>query len=158
MSRKPNTKCEQCNKPLYRRPCELSKYDHVLCIDCRSSISSMSAKIGADKKYEQYIDKWKRGLESAMKGSNQISNHIRRYLFDKFNNQCSKCGWGEVNPYTHKIPLEVEHKDGDHTNNTEDNLELLCPNCHSLTPTYKGANKGNGRYSRTQRYKSDKSY
>lgn len=30
-------------------------------------------------------------------------------------------------------------------NNKEENLLLLCPNCHSLTSTYKGANKGNGR-------------
>ena len=30
----------------------------------------------------------------------------------------------------------------------EDNLDLICPNCHSLTATYKGANKGNGRKDR----------
>jgi 5-methylcytosine-specific restriction endonuclease McrA len=35
--------------------------------------------------------------------------------------------------------------DGDATNNKEENLTLLCPNCHSLTPTYRGANKGNGK-------------
>ena len=29
--------------------------------------------------------------------------------------------------------------------NKEENLTLLCPNCHSLTPTYRGANKGNGK-------------
>ena len=34
---------------------------------------------------------------------------------------------------------------GNFENNSETNLTLLCPNCHSLTPTYKGANKGNGR-------------
>ena len=27
-------------------------------------------------------------------------------------------------------------------------FSLLCPNCHSLTSTYKGANKGNGRVGR----------
>ena len=34
------------------------------------------------------------------------------------------------------ISLQLEHKDGNHFNNTKDNLELLCPNCHSQTPTY----------------------
>ena len=41
-------------------------------------------------------------------------------------------------------------------NNKEENLTLLCPNCHSLTPTAKGANKGNGRYYRRLRYKKEK--
>lgn len=38
------------------------------------------------------------------------------------------------------IPLEVHHKDGDRLNNEEDNLALLCPNCHALTPNYRGKN------------------
>ena len=40
------------------------------------------------------------------------------------------------------IPLELEHKDGDHYNNEWDNLALLCPNCHALTDTHSGKNKG----------------
>lgn len=36
-----------------------------------------------------------------------------------------------------KIPLEVHHKDGDHSNNEISNIQLLCPNCHSLTDNYK---------------------
>lgn len=35
------------------------------------------------------------------------------------------------------IPLEVEHVDGDRTNNDKKNLKLLCPNCHALTPTWR---------------------
>lgn len=38
------------------------------------------------------------------------------------------------------IPLELEHKDGDHGNNEISNLEILCPNCHAFTPTYRGKN------------------
>ena len=49
-----------------------------------------------------------------------------------------------MNPYTKTVPLEIEHIDGNATNNMEDNLILLCPNCHSLTKTYRGANKGSG--------------
>lgn len=66
-------------------------------------------------------------------------------MFEKYNNQCARCGWGEINPFTGTLPLEVEHIDGDATNNKEKNLTLLCPNCHSLTKTYRGANKGNGK-------------
>lgn len=80
-----------------------------------------------------------------MKGRTSISSHIRRYLFEKYNNKCCECGWGKLNKYTNKTPLEIEHCDGDFTNNKESNLKLLCPNCHSLTSTYKSLNKGNGR-------------
>ena len=39
------------------------------------------------------------------------------------------------------IPLELHHKDGDRTNNTLNNIELLCPNCHALTDNYRGGKK-----------------
>ena len=86
-----------------------------------------------------------------MKGEYQISNHIRRYLFEKYNNTCAKCGWSKFNLWTGHIPLEIHHIDGDYTNNKEYNLLLLCPNCHSLTETYKALNK-NGRTDRKKYY------
>jgi hypothetical protein len=61
---------------------------------------------------------------------------------------CCKCGWHKINKTSGKIPLEINHIDGDSTNNVESNLELICPNCHSLTSTYRGLNKGHGRKER----------
>ena len=58
----------------------------------------------------------------------------------------------EINHITGNSPLEVHHIDGDYTNNDEDNLELLCPNCHSLTNTYKNALNHNGRQGRNKYY------
>ena len=83
-----------------------------------------------------------------MKGKYQISNYVRRYLYQKYEGKCAKCGWNEINPFSNIVPLEIEHIDGNYLNNSESNLTLLCPNCHSLTATYKGANKGNGRKER----------
>lgn len=40
------------------------------------------------------------------------------------------------------IPLELNHIDGVSSNHVLDNLELLCPNCHAFTSTYRGRNKG----------------
>ena len=107
-----------------------------------------TAKVINNSLYIKYIIKWKAGLVDGMRGKYQISSHIMRYLREKFDSKCSKCGWNEVNSYTGKIPLEVEHIDGNFRNNKEENLDLICPNCHSLTSTYKGANKGNGRKER----------
>ena len=41
-----------------------------------------------------------------------------------------------------ELPLELDHIDGDCTNHTLENIRLLCPNCHALTPTWRGRNKG----------------
>lgn len=74
-----------------------------------------------------------------------LHGFIRRYLVTKFGERCSKCNWAERHPLTGRVPVEVEHLDGNWNNNRADNLTLLCPNCHSLTPTYRGLNRGKGR-------------
>ncbi|MBI2314576.1 HNH endonuclease [Candidatus Daviesbacteria bacterium] len=74
-----------------------------------------------------------------------ISSHIRRFLSEKYGEQCSSCGWNQRHTITGKVPLEVDHVDGNSENNKEENLRLLCPNCHSLTPCFRNLNKGKGR-------------
>ena len=85
------------------------------------------------------INNWKLGI---FIHSEYIPDFIRNYLFVQYDSKCQLCGWGEVHPITHKVPLQIEHIDGDCTNHAEKNLQLLCPNCHSLTPTYGALNKG----------------
>lgn len=101
--------------------------------------------------HDQRVEKWLKGeLDGSSKGGH--AGYVRRYLFEKYNNKCAECGWGEINPYTKSIPLEVEHIDGRAYNNRPFNVTLLCPNCHSLTKTYKGANRGNGKRSYMKKY------
>jgi len=50
--------------------------------------------------------------------------------------KCAKCGLSEW--MGEPICFEMDHIDGDKKNNTRNNLEILCPNCHSNTPTWKG--------------------
>ena len=127
------------------------------CYNCSKEIKTRNkyCSIKCQKEYEYniYIDKWINGEKTGNRGDYQISMHIKRYLYNKYKNKCARCGWGEVNKYTGNIPLEVEHIDGNYENNKEENLILLCPNCHSLTSTYKGANLNNGRKSRCKYYK-----
>jgi hypothetical protein len=70
---------------------------------------------------------------------------IKRYLLSQCNNKCPKCGWNETNPTTGVVPLEINHIDGDSKNNRPENLEVLCPNCHSLTPNFRALNKKSSR-------------
>lgn len=53
--------------------------------------------------------------------------------------RCEKCGNTEW--YGKPIPLELHHINGDNTDNRIENLQILCPNCHSFTDTYGGRNQ-----------------
>lgn len=46
------------------------------------------------------------------------------------------------------IPLELDHIEGDASKNKPEDLRLLCPNCHAMTPTWKNRNRGKGRASK----------
>lgn len=54
--------------------------------------------------------------------------------------KCELCGWSEKRPGEKFTPCELHHIDGDRTNHKLDNLQLLCPNCHSLTSTHRAKN------------------
>jgi Zn finger protein HypA/HybF involved in hydrogenase expression len=101
--------------------------------------------------YRETIKGWLSGINIMKDGAIIISRHIKRYLFELHDSKCQGCGWGVVNPYTNKVPLEVEHIDGDSQNNKFENLKLLCPNCHSLTETWK--NTGSRKSTRIKRKK-----
>jgi hypothetical protein len=73
------------------------------------------------------------------------SHFLARLLRDYYGERCLRCGWSKRHPKIGKVPVEVEHIDGDWQNSRLTNLTLLCPNCHALTPTFRGLNRGRGR-------------
>ena len=96
--------------------------------------------------YETSVRDWKSGARIGHYGvTKAIAPFVRRYMFSKFESKCCKCGWNTSHPKTGKPPLDINHIDGDASNTVESNLELVCPNCHSLTLNYKNRNKGNGK-------------
>ncbi len=79
----------------------------------------------------------KRPIEDYLSNKYQITSHrLRLRLIQEryFDHRCYKCSNTEWNDQP--IPLELEHLDGNHDNNSLSNLTLLCPNCHAQTKTY----------------------
>lgn len=76
--------------------------------------------------------------------SNQLpvtSLRLKNYLFS-FNlkeRKCEKCSCSEWNGFP--MPLELHHVDGNHYNNSFENLQIICPNCHSLEPSFTSSSK-----------------
>ena len=106
----------------------------------------------AEYKGKQYIERWKNGEENGLKGKYSIASAVRHYIFGKNDNKCECCGKSYINPYTNLSVLQIHHKDGDCTNNKEENLQLLCPTCHAMTENYGRRNQNATRKDNRKRY------
>lgn len=68
--------------------------------------------------------------------TNRLKNRlIGAGLLEHKCSACKNTTWNKL-----PIPIELDHIDGDHTNNTIENLRILCLNCHGQTPTWRGRN------------------
>jgi len=138
-----STVTKYSEKKIISKPKKIS-----FCLNCEKEVINKkycSQKCKNEYEYNDRIKMWLSGSITGMKGKTSTSDWIKRYMIKKHGEKCMECGWDKINPYTNNIPIELEHIDGNFTNNKEENLKLLCPSCHSLTKTYKGANVGKGR-------------
>jgi hypothetical protein len=62
----------------------------------------------------------------------------KRVIWEQ-NSKCGECGLSEWRGKS--LVFELEHKNGDRSDNKRENLIALCPNCHSITGTWRGRNK-----------------
>ena len=68
----------------------------------------------------------------------ESGNYTRANAFTYFKKtteyKCSCCGISDWNDKP--ITLQIDHIDGDNSNNVIKNLRYLCPNCHTQTDTW----------------------
>jgi hypothetical protein len=79
--------------------------------------------------------------EILVKNSDFQSHKLKRRLFKEGlkKEKCELCGWHKNAPEG-RIPLELDHINGNGRDNRLKNLRILCPNCHSLQSTHRGLN------------------
>lgn len=131
--------CRTCgvNFPLHRTAKRLDLSRAYFCSDkCRGRTSRTLT-------LEAFGQEWESGQrDGSQQGKHGYANKmLKRWLILSRGEKCEQCGWAERNPVTGRVPIEMDHIDGNRKNNGVGNVRLLCPNCHSLTPTWKSLNK-----------------
>ena len=82
-------------------------------------------------------------LEDYFNNTIKITSYKLKLKLFEYNIKQKECENCRLNSWLGKeIPLELDHIDGNKHNNTLENLRILCPNCHALTPTYRTKNIG----------------
>lgn len=154
---KPNAVCStpDCTNAVYKKPSENKKY---CSNDCRATNFVVKVVVICPQCEQEFKRTNSRQVHCSRTCSNVaragISYKIgapncrvtqlkkfRRDLIELYGENCSECG---LDPIWNGKPLtlQVDHINGDNTDNRPENLRFLCPNCHTQTPTYAGRNIG----------------
>ncbi|MFG3020218.1 HNH endonuclease signature motif containing protein [Streptomyces sp. NPDC048254] len=167
--RKPKPPCPQCGKSILtrgavhcgrtcanvtrRQEAEARRGKPTPCLRCgsterrpRSAGPYCSWECFNNDRYERtgsfarWFAAWQAGEISGTRDDGRPDWRVRQGLVLLRGQCCEKCGWAEVNPVSGRVPLHVDHIDGYRTKNRPEDLRLLCPNCHALTPNYQHLN------------------
>ena len=151
--------CLNCKKEIYITKVDIEKTKKGIT-SVRSNGKYCSNQCQGDYAWKEKKAKvLKYGIESLNLQSNASQDRILKQIIieefgrGKTGRGCWRCGWEEANVYLGKarrhnrfmkntIPTQLNHIDGNPNNQSIDNLEIICPNCHSLTPFYGSRGKG----------------
>ena len=115
---------------------QIKKYIAIFKIDT-SHFSGQTWNKGLKLPFKPKIDL----NDILVKNSYYQSYKLKKRLINEGLKQekCEICGWS-TKTEDNRIPLELDHVNGDRNDNRLKNLRVLCPNCHSLQPTHRGRN------------------
>jgi len=132
----PKNICGCCGKP--------TNNDKFCSASCRATVTN--ALRPKKEKIDLAAQRREREYQRFVDGKIAERSSLRKYLTISTGYACAHCGLSSWN--NKPITLIVDHIDGNAGDNRPINLQLLCPNCNSQTPTFGGRNKGNGRKAR----------
>lgn len=124
---------------------EIAKYRNkagkLMCCKHSNSCSAIRAKnsygvANSGRDYKADYEKLPQHIKDNMAAANRGNfKNLKLLLISKRGHKCEMCA--NVEWLGSPIKLEMDHIDGDNTNDSDTNLRLLCPNCHSTTPTWR---------------------
>ncbi len=139
--RKPNTACRICRKKIYRRPAEIKRNNGKVfcsvacygkfcrketpCLVCGKLILATFNKKTCSR---SCANRHREGIKYKLNNTRdkvKTQRILKTRLLKDRGSKCERCGFDK-----YQI-LEIHHKDRDRNNNNLDNLEIICPNCHS---------------------------
>lgn len=123
------------------------------CIKCETSLRGKNNIVCKFCLKNYQIEIWLAGDISVTWSINsrEPKAFVKRYLLDTRGDKCEVCGFDKKRP-DGSSKMQMDHIDGDYTNNHISNLRLLCPNCHDDTETYGSRNKNGGRRYRSSNF------
>lgn len=141
----------ECRKKTYKK-----ETIEIICKECGKKFNGLTGRKFCCLECANKFFKKER-IENFLKGKYindgniKLPKILREYLYEKNNYKCEICGYEGYNIKTNKTILQIHHKDGNSKNNTYENLQVICPNCHAKTENYMALNKG--KSGRDKRYK-----
>ncbi len=137
--RNPNTSCKVCKKAIYRRPSEIEKYNGAFCsqacygLSCRKERpcavcgKAILASLHRKTCSRTCSNTHRAGIKYKVNSPHdqvKYQQGLKIQLLRARGKNCERCG------YTKFEILQVHHKNRNRKDNSLDNLELICPNCH----------------------------
>lgn len=137
------------------------KKQKVYCINCNIELTKNEKKYCSVKCQQKYA--WKLRKEFFEKTGNfgnvnsdsSLRKLYKRYLIEIRGHRCEICNNHEW--MGDRIPLIIDHINGDSLDYGLNNLRIICGNCDMKLPIYKNKNRGYGREYRRKRYQEGKS-
>lgn len=125
--------CAQCGKSIITQSKHSNKYCNWTCYRAARAAASVASLTAGTLRTDQAR-------------SRALRQSTKRCAI------CRRTTWAGQ-----PMPLVLDHIDGNASNNAVVNLRLVCGNCNMQLPTFAGRNRGNGRYTRRQRYAAGQS-
>ncbi|MEX3984050.1 HNH endonuclease [Paraburkholderia sp. EG287A] len=135
----PDRACGHCKVALAKNAARSKRYCSKSCANKARSTGKTKPRSGLTK--EEFLLQARERKLAALLAADFASlspESRRKRVIHEQAGACKRCTLSEW--MGEKLTLEVDHKDGNPDNNRRENLEGLCPNCHSLTPTWRGRN------------------